>query len=155
MNMWIMKCLNENLIRRVVLSLWRSAYRPSLFDRSRSCFSFGSGIRPKNSGGLIEGLFPCKFNILKNFKWLELWVKTMKYKYQKEKIVYNGEKFNKQNAQKISCTIHGREEEERLKHIFCKSFCFKYEILYCNGNSTVTRKKIMVFWINSHQAAVF
>ena len=37
MNKWIIKSLNENLIRRVVLSLWRSAYRPSLFDASRSC----------------------------------------------------------------------------------------------------------------------
>ena len=79
----------------------------------------------------------------------------MKYKYQKEKILHNDKKFYKQNAQKISCTIHGREEGEGLNHIFCKSFCFKYEILYFNGNSSVTRINIMVFWINSHQAAVF
>ena len=50
MNKWIIKWLNENLIRRVVLSLWKSAYGPSLFDRSRSSYLLISLSLPSHPG---------------------------------------------------------------------------------------------------------
>ena len=59
MNKLIIKWLNENLKRRVVLSLWRSAYRPSLFDGSRSCLFIHNYNPVVDHNKESHGMFLC------------------------------------------------------------------------------------------------